>query len=264
MAAPSTPITAGAYVSRAASSSLGAKVIMAVSGLLFYGWLCLHMLGNLAVFAGHEAMNKYAHLLQSNKELLWTMRLGLLAVVVTHVVSAIRLSARNRAARPEAYQSPRNWRQASLASRTMLVSGLVALAFLVFHLAHFTGGLIQSEFYAGNTTWDGMPDVYAMVTASFRNPGIALLYVVSVGTIGFHLSHAVWSATHTLGLTGPKWTPWARSLGWLLGVGVAAIMCLIPIASVTRFLPDAPSITAKGKPQAKDAGRNDADHGEAK
>jgi succinate dehydrogenase / fumarate reductase cytochrome b subunit len=237
---------------------------MAVSGLIFYGWLCLHMVGNMAVFAGHEAMNKYAHLLQSNKELLWAMRIGLLAVVVTHIATAIRLSRKNRAARPEAYQSARNWRQASLASRTMLVSGLVALAFLVFHLAHFTGGMIQSQFYAGNTQWDGLPDVYGMVTGSFRNPVIALVYVVSVGTIGMHLSHAVWSATHTLGLTGPKWTPWAKSAGWILGVGVAALMCLIPLAAVTRILPDSPRLSADSKAQANGAGQHSADRGETK
>jgi succinate dehydrogenase / fumarate reductase cytochrome b subunit len=237
-AAPS--LTVGGYLQAALRSSLGAKLVMAVTGLIFYVWLILHLLGNLSVFAGAETMNAYAHFLQSKPELLWASRIGLLGVVLAHVFTGISLSTKNKAARPTAYQSPRNWRQASLASRTMLVSGLVALTFLLVHLLHFTGGVLQPDSFAKTHTTlvDGeqVADVYAMVKAAFETPGYALFYVFSVGMIGFHLSHAVWSATHTLGFTGPRWTPFAKKLGWALGVGVAALFCLIPIAGLAGFL----------------------------
>lgn len=232
MSAATTPMTAGAYVRRAATSSLGAKVVMAASGLLFYGWLILHMMGNLALFAGRETENKYAHFLHSTPELLWAQRIGLFLVVVAHVVTGIRLALLNRAARPQPYASPRSWRQATLASRTMALTGLVVLAFVIFHLLHFTGGVVFPRNFAQPYGPEGMLDVYGMVARSFAVPGIALIYVVAMGVIGFHLSHAVWSATQTLGLTGPKWTPFARLAGLVLGVGVATVFCLIPLAGL--------------------------------
>ncbi len=237
MASSTTTVTAGAYLRRAAASSLGAKVLMAVSGLLFYGWLVLHLLGNLAIFAGQETMNEYAHLLQSKPALLWGQRIGLLAVALTHIVTGIILTRRNAAARPQPYQSPRNWRQASLASRTMAISGLVVLSFIIFHLLHFTGGVVLSEFYAKTPVDPSqVPDVYAMVTRSFHTPWVALVYFVGMGFIGLHLSHAVWSATQTLGLNGPKWTPLAKTLGFALGVGLAAVFSLIPAANLADII----------------------------
>jgi len=235
MSSASQPATAGTYVKRAASSSLGMKLVMAASGLLFYGWLILHLVGNLSIFAGRLTMNEYAHLLHSKPALLWGQRIALLAIVATHIYTGIRLAQINRAARPQPYQSPRKWRQATLASRSMLVSGLVVLGFLAFHLAHFTGNVILPEF-APKTNVDGILDVYSMVVQSFRIPWVAALYIVGVGTIGLHLSHAVWSSTQTLGLNGPKWTPMAKTLGFLLGVGVAALFCLIPLAGVLQIL----------------------------
>ena len=228
-----TSQTAGGYLGRTFSSALGAKVLMALSGLLFYGWLILHLLGNISIFAGSETMNEYAHLLASKPALLWGQRIGLLAVVLTHIVTALKLSAKNRAARPQPYASPRKWRQATLASRTMLVSGLIVLAFLVFHLAHFTLHLVPGTVLGERA---GLPDVAGMVIAAFHNPAIALFYVVAVGFIGFHLSHAVWSASQTLGFTGPRVRPVTTTLGWVLGVGLATFFCLIPLAGLAGLL----------------------------
>ncbi|MFM2153447.1 MAG: hypothetical protein RL199_1882 [Pseudomonadota bacterium] len=237
-AAPS--LTVGGYLQAALRSSLGAKLVMAVTGLVFYVWLILHLLGNLSVFAGAETMNAYAHFLQSKPELLWASRIGLLVAVLTHVFTGISLSTKNKAARPQPYQSPRQWRQASLASRTMLVSGLVALVFLLVHLLHFTGGVFQPESFAPsnlvNVGGEQVANVHGMVKAAFTTPVWAVFYVLSVGMIGFHLSHAVWSATQTLGFTGPRWTPFAKKLGWALGVGVAALFCLIPLAGLAGLL----------------------------
>jgi succinate dehydrogenase / fumarate reductase cytochrome b subunit len=234
--AASTPLTAGGYLQRALQSSLGAKLVMAASGLVFYGWLVLHLLGNLTIFAGKETVNEYAHFLQSKPELLWASRIVLLLAVLAHVFTGVSLSAKNKAARPQPYQSPRKWRQATLASRTMLVSGLVALGFLLFHLLHFTGGIVQPEAYAQTHGAGAIADVHGMVKAGFENPAIALFYVFAVAMIGFHLSHAVWSATQTLGLNGPLWTPLAKRVGWALGVGVATLFCLIPLAGLFGLL----------------------------
>lgn len=235
MQATAQPVSAGSYVARVFTSSLGAKVVMAVTGLLFYGWLVLHLLGNLAVFAGPDTENKYAHFLKSTPELLWGQRVGLLVVVVLHIFSGLRLAALNRRARPQPYQSPRRWRAASFASRSMAVTGVLALAFIAFHLVHFT---IAPEQYAGlhevpNTHVD---DVYAMVTSNLGQAKFALIYIVGLALIGLHLSHGVWSATQSLGLNGKKWTPFMKVLGLVLGVGLAALFILIPVAAWAGIL----------------------------
>jgi succinate dehydrogenase / fumarate reductase cytochrome b subunit len=233
MQAATHPMTVGGYVTRAISSTLGAKLVMAVTGALFYVWLVLHLVGNLAVFAGPEMENKYAHFLKSTPELLWPMRVGLFVVVVLHIVTGIRLARLNRAARPQPYASKRNWRQATFASRSMLVTGLCALLFIVVHLLHFTGGIILPSVYAVTPTDPAkIPDVYGMIVRSFQLPPVALFYAAGMFCVGLHLSHGVWSATQTLGANGRKWTPFAKVAGAVLGIGVAALFTLIPLAAL--------------------------------
>lgn len=225
------------FINRALTTSLGAKLVMAISGILLYGWLILHLLGNLAVFAGPEMMNTYAFFLKNNPELLWPMRIGLLALIAAHIVSAARVSAMNRAARPVPYEVKR-WRQATFASRTMLVSGVIVLGFIVFHLAHFTTGDILTEYFERTyQAADGrvIPDVHQMVALGFRNDFVVLIYLVGVGLVGLHLSHGVWSALQTLGLNGKKWTPFAIKLGLVLGFGLALLLLTIPIAIYFDF-----------------------------
>src|SRR5262249_44922656 len=130
-------------------SSLGKKCIMAVTGLAMFGFVVVHMLGNLQIFLGPDAINDYGYFLQSKPELVWPVRLGLLLMVVLHIWAAIKLSAENRAARPAAYG---NYKivAASYASRTMLVSGLILLAFIIYHLLHFTVQLEGINFVSTN------------------------------------------------------------------------------------------------------------------
>jgi succinate dehydrogenase / fumarate reductase cytochrome b subunit len=228
---------AGAFIKKAITSSLGAKLVMAVSGLLFYGWLVAHLLGNLGVFGGREFENHYAHFLLSNVEILWAQRLFWMALFPIHVLSGIRLAALNRAARPEGYAFRRNWRQASLASRTMLVSGIVVLAFFVFHLFHFTWvGVANSYFAEHNFDALGQKDVYGMVVHNFAKPAIALVYLVGVLLVGFHLSHGLWSGIQTLGLNGRKWTPFAKNAGLALAILLAAGFAAIPLAALTGLI----------------------------
>ncbi|HAB16766.1 MAG TPA: succinate:quinone oxidoreductase, partial [Verrucomicrobiales bacterium] len=130
-------------VQRIWRSSLGRKYLMAGTGAALFFFLIGHLLGNLQIFGPPELINNYAHFLQSKPELVWTARLGLLAILSVHIASAVSLSAQNRAARPIAYASGKPAYGAPVASRTMLVSGLIILAFVIYHLLHFTALLPQ-------------------------------------------------------------------------------------------------------------------------
>lgn len=232
MSAATSSHSASSYFARVVTSTAGAKVVMAISGLLFYGWLILHLLGNLTIFAGAETMNAYAHFLAGNAELLWAQRIGWFVVLVVHILSGLRLARMNRAARPERYAGPRKWRQASLASRSMAVSGIVVVAFVIFHLLHFTGGVVLPQFFPPAPAAGVPADVHSMVTQSFRLWWVVLIYVIGLSLLGLHLSHGVWSATQTMGLNGRKWTPFAKVLGLVLGLGLVLAFILIPIATL--------------------------------
>jgi succinate dehydrogenase / fumarate reductase cytochrome b subunit len=225
------------FVGRAVTSSLGAKVVMAVTGLAFYGWLVLHLAGNLGVFGGPETENTYAHFLKGNPEILWAQRLVWMLLFPLHIISGIRLAMLNAAARPQGYASPRNWRQASLASRTMIVSGVIVLAFFVFHILQFTWVGIANNYFADNyKNANGVADVYGMVINAFRVPWVAAFYVIGVSLVGFHLSHGLWSGVQSLGLNGKKWTPFAKQAGLILAVALAVGFAIIPISVLTGII----------------------------
>lgn len=224
--APATGVLA--YARHVAMSSLGAKIVMATTGLLFLVWLVMHMAGNLAIFGGALTLNKYAAVLQGNPLLLWGQRLGLLAIAGLHIVSGMRLAALNRAARPEAYVHKR-WRKASFASRTMAATGLIVLVFLAFHLAHFTLHWVMPQ-NAGALDSAGNHDVYKMVLGGFQVAPVALFYAFSVALVGLHLSHGFWSAFQSLGVSGKKWTPFATKAGVALAIGIAAGFASMPLA----------------------------------
>lgn len=183
-------------------STIGTKTTMAVTGLLLLGFVLVHMLGNLQVYAGREKLNAYAKLLQDAGGVLWVARGGLLAVFVLHVVSAFRVAAMNKAARPVPYVSAVP-QVTSTAARTMLLSGLVVAAFVVYHVLHFTLGVVDAGNH-GHLDAKGRHDVYGMVVAGFRQWPIALSYVVAQVLLFFHLAHGVSSAFQTLGVTHPR------------------------------------------------------------
>ncbi len=239
MQAAATPTpSAGGHVWRFLTSSLGAKVTMALTGLGFYAWLCLHMIGNLEIFHGAHFFNGYAHFLHSNeaKPLLWGSRVYLVVVVGLHILSGVRLWWLNRQARAVGYRV-RRWRAASLASRTMIWTGVAVAVFVFFHLAHFTWGWFGgAPAIAGCVPPADCKDAYAMVHQAFTNGWVAAGYIVAMGLIGFHLWHAVWSALQTLGLNGPKWTPFAKKLGLALGVLLAVGFVLVPVGVLANFI----------------------------
>jgi succinate dehydrogenase cytochrome b subunit len=214
----------------AVRSSIGAKLVMALTGLLLLGFTIAHMVGNLQVFAGPEKLNAYAHTLQSLGPILWAMRLGLLAVFVLHVWTAFVLWSENKAARPVPYAvvAPS---ASTYASRTMIWTGFIVLAFVVYHLLHFTWGVVQGDIYAGTRAGpDGHPDVYAMVIRGFRSAPVALAYVVAQILLGLHISHGASSMFQTFGCTSPRIEPVKKAAGPLLATLIVLGNCAIPLA----------------------------------
>jgi succinate dehydrogenase / fumarate reductase cytochrome b subunit len=194
-------------------SSLGKKYIMAITGCGLFAFAAGHMIGNLQVFLGPEAINRYGHFLQSNKELLWVVRLSMLAMVGLHFWSAIRLALENKAARPIPYGGGFNPYKASLASRTMVMGGLIIACFVVYHLLHYTVKTeainLTGQNFAGAAFKDaeGRQDIYKMVVIGFRQPLVSAFYALGVGLLCLHLSHGISSLFQSLGLKTGTYTP---------------------------------------------------------
>jgi succinate dehydrogenase / fumarate reductase, cytochrome b subunit len=215
-------------------SSIGKKVIMAITGLMLFGFVIAHLLGNLQVFVGREKFNDYAAFLKSLGGLLWVARIGLIAVFVLHIKTAISLSRENRGARPEEYRSQATIK-ASPASLYMLQSGMLLLIFVVIHLLHFTFGMLQPETF---NLFDaaGRHDVYSMLIYGFKNSGYATIYIVCMVSLGFHLSHAIWSLFQTLGLTRPGFSQQLKILSNIIGCSVALGYISIPLAVMSNIV----------------------------
>jgi len=188
-------------------SSLGKKYIMAVSGLVMFLFVIGHLAGNLQFFLGAESINRYGHFLQSNLELIWPARIVLLLMLVLHVWSAIKLSAENKAARPVAYA---NWNPtvASYASRTMLMSGLIVFAFIIYHLLHYTlvikGINGSGQDFAGFMDPEKRHDIFKMMVTGFSIPWVSIFYIIGIGLLCLHLSHGFSSVLQTLGINSHK------------------------------------------------------------
>ncbi len=179
-------------------STIGKKYVMAVTGMGLFLFVIAHMLGNLQLFLGANAVNAYAIFLKSKPVLLWGLRLGLLLLVVLHITAAVQLTLRNRAARPETYANSKAYK-ATYASRTLLLSGLLILAFIIYHLMHFTVGLVDPN-YLRLTDSLGRHDVYRMTILGFSHPGISAFYIAAMALLCLHLSHGVGSSFQSLGL----------------------------------------------------------------
>jgi succinate dehydrogenase / fumarate reductase cytochrome b subunit len=269
-------------------SSIAKKAVVAITGLLLFGFVIGHMVGNLQIFLGRETINNYAEFLHSMPELLWVARIGLLVAVVLHIIFTFWVSKENRASRPQRYVMERTTR-ASFASRWMLLSGLLVFAFIVYHLLHFTVqvtnpdyqqyyehqgrpvtlvsfepaqlGPSQAEADANAAAEAATPgddiateaaraireipadsvaeearreyrrDVYRMVILGFRDPLIALTYIVAQVLLGLHLSHGASAMFQTLGLTIPKYRR-----GMFLVGPVAATLIVLGNVSIPAFI----------------------------
>jgi len=229
------------------NSSIGRKWIVALTGLVLIAYVIGHLIGNLQIFLpeheGIRQINKYGHFLHSLGIGLWLVRIFLLACFVLHIVTTIKLAAENRAARPERYAVTKR-EKASLAGRTMVVSGLIVLCFVIFHVLHFTTHTVAaagfkdlqpvplSPYEARETGWD----VYHMVVAGFHNKAAAGFYILGMFLLCSHLSHGFGSFFQTLGLNSKRTAPFlvngGRILAWLIFVGYVSI----PIAVMIGYL----------------------------
>ncbi len=214
-------------------SSLGKKYIMAISGGALLLFVIGHLLGNLQIFLVPEAINRYGHFLQTNLEILWPARIGLLVLMVLHIVSAIRLSAENRAARPVAYANPTPY-AAGYASRTMLMSGLIILAFIIYHLLHYTA-LVEAINFTGldfSKLHDsqGRHDVYAMLVYGFSKPVVSLFYIVAMALLCLHLSHGVSAMFQSLGWKNHVYGPFLDRFAKVAAVAIFLGYTSIPVA----------------------------------
>ena len=214
-------------VARFYDSTIGKKAIMALTGLILFGFLIAHMAGNLQVFLGQAVMNHYAETLHGTPELLWVARSVLLISVLLHIWASIQLTAVKSAARPIAYVKPGNV-QATWASRTMMLSGPVIGAFVVGHLLHLTTGTIHPRFVELHA--------YENVVLGFSNPIASVLYIIAMILVGFHLSHGIWSLFQSLGFSHPQYTPklkaFAAVFSWILIAGFISV----PIAVLTGIV----------------------------
>jgi succinate dehydrogenase / fumarate reductase, cytochrome b subunit len=211
-------------------SALGKKYVMAVTGIVWMGYVFAHMIGNLKVYLGPESIDHYGDWLRTgllvpimpDEGMLWILRVILLASLVMHVVAAYQLTVMNRNARPESYRAKRDFVAADFASRTMRWTGVIVLLFIIYHLADFTFGWANPEFEHGM--------VYDNFVSSFGRPLIAAFYVFANLALGIHLYHGGWSLFQSMGWTGRRLNPLRRSFAIAFAVIVVVGNISFPLA----------------------------------
>jgi succinate dehydrogenase cytochrome b subunit len=212
-------------------SSLGLKIVMAWTGLILFGFVIAHMIGNLQVYLGLEAMDEYAVFLRSllHGTGLWIARAVLLVAVGLHIWSAWRLTLMNNAARPVGYREVER-RESTYASRTMRWSGVILLLFIVYHLLHFTFGarVVHPHFVPGA--------VYHNFVTGFQSPLVSGFYILAMLSLGLHLYHGAWSFMQTLGLSHPRYDHLRHAFATLVTVVVVAGNISFPVAVLTGLL----------------------------
>jgi succinate dehydrogenase / fumarate reductase, cytochrome b subunit len=224
-------------LSRLVRSSVGAKYIMALTGLGLMIFVLGHMSGNLLIYGGKDALNSYAHGLTEHPVLLWTARGGLLAIFLIHLLMAFRLTQEDAAARPIHYVHEATI-QASWASRHMLLTGFVILGFVIYHLLHFTFGVVDPNNFKAPLAHDPKQyDVAQMVVAGFRQPLVAIVYIVCQLFLGAHLWHGGSSWLQHLGLNGRGYDKLVNNLGAVIAILVILGNCSIPLVILMGWVP---------------------------
>lgn len=221
-------------------STIGKKWVMAITGFILWGFVILHMLGNLKIYLGAEELNAYGAFLRVmgspillDEMALWMLRAVLFVAAILHIVSAVQLTQRDRASRPVGYRMRKDVR-ASIASRTMLAGGVIVAIFIVVHLFNFTFGLVSKNLALHPDFIPG--DIYHNVVTAFQNPLISVFYVVAMLALGLHLWHGVWSAFQTLGLNSRRserfWRNFASVFAVILVLGNASIPIAVLVGLV--------------------------------
>jgi len=213
------------------ATTVGRKITMGLAGIVLYGFVFFHMLGNLKVYQGPEAFNHYAEGLRTfgdpfvgRGQLLWLIRLILIAAALVHIVFALQLWAKKRAARQMPYRKFESL-AFSFTSRTMTWGGIAILAFVIFHLMHLTFGNAHPDFVPG--------DAYHNFVTGFRSVPVSLAYIAAMIPLGFHLYHGFWSVFQTLGASNPAYNRWRRPLAAIIAVAIVVANISFPIAVLT-------------------------------
>jgi succinate dehydrogenase / fumarate reductase, cytochrome b subunit len=205
-------------------STVGKKIVMAVTGLIMIGFVIGHLAGNLLVFAGRDRINAYSAFLHSTGEVLWGVRLVLLVAVLLHIAAAYQLTVIDKKARPVGY-AKHQYEAATWASRTIRWGGVLLLVFIVYHLLHMTVGTVHPSFTPH--------DVYHNLMTGLSVPYVAAFYVIAMIALGLHLYHGTWSSIRTLGIEQPGNEPLRRRrLIWGFAILMALGFASIPLAIV--------------------------------
>jgi succinate dehydrogenase / fumarate reductase cytochrome b subunit len=205
------------------ASTVGKKIVMAVTGMILFAFVIGHLLGNLQVFEGPAKLNAYGAFLHSIGEFLWPVRIILLIAVTLHIVATVQLALRKKRARPIEY-SVKKAIASSYASRTMYWSGPIVLAFIIFHLLHLTAGYI----HPGAAYIEG--DVYHNVVSGFQVWWVSLSYIVAISLLGLHLRHGLWSMFQTLGIHQPQYTLRFKKAAMVIALLITLGYISIPIS----------------------------------
>jgi succinate dehydrogenase / fumarate reductase cytochrome b subunit len=240
------------WYARLANSTVGGKYFVAITGLALTGFVLMHMLGNLQIFLGREAFNSYAHYLKSMGPLLWIARGGLLAFLLIHLFVSLRLQKRSLDARPVRYVCERT-KAATIPARYMALTGITILLFIIFHLAHFTFGVVdrvedrklgetinyldlKDQTWKDPATGEQRHDAYRMFINGFRNPAVVGLYVVCMVLLGMHMIHGVRSAFQSLGVNSVKINNGLNLFAVGLTYLVVGANIIMPLAVLTGFI----------------------------
>jgi len=216
------------------SSSVGKKILMAITGFVSFGYIAGHLAGNLQIFAGQEQINKYAEFLHSLGPILWVIRLVLLCFFVTHIWLGIQLKLENMAARPVNY-AKKVPQKTTLAARTMWLTGLMVAAFFVYHILQFTARVTDPR-YLTLPLVNGQYDVYSMVIMGFQNTWISIFYIVAVGLLCYHLSHGIASMFQSIGWNSEKYDGKLKAIGTIIAVLFFLGYISIPISIMAGYI----------------------------
>lgn len=215
-------------------SAIGKKAVMAISGVILFGWIFAHMAGNLKLFFGSEALNHYAEWLRDlgapifpHESVLWITRVLLLAAVIFHIHAAYALTMMNRNARPVGY-ADRDYVKGTYAARTMRWGGVIILLFVIYHLLHLTTGDAHHDFIPG--------DVFHNVVTGFQIWWVSAIYIIANLALGLHLYHGLWAMFSSVGMTNPRFEHWRRTFATVFAIVVTGANISFPLSVLTGFV----------------------------
>lgn len=219
-------------------STILSKVVMAITGAILVLYVIVHTAGNLLIYLGKDTLNSYSQFLHSLGPILWLIRIILLVSVILHIITSIKLKFENWGAKPTKY-AVKNYLKAKFSSRTMIWTGIMILAFVIYHLLHFTIRTTNPdhyypEFYQPHNAVSSVIlerfDVYKMVVLGFKNPLISIVYIIGVVIVGFHLDHAIQSMFQTLGFNQKHYFPAIQKTSTSLAIIIVVCLVSIPIS----------------------------------